>query len=100
MRFTSVLNDLKCIIFTHKTGPILQPENRAFGEARIHRHYEIMDLESRGVEEAVVRPTDWHGEGGTSGDNQTGHLTVDFRDKDGNHVTTHHVYKDDSHYPS
>ena len=113
MRASSVLQALKTV-----TMSIFQsdPTGAAFAQARIHRHYAIKNLEARGVEIAEVAqvalcftlfpstlklwnsPTEWHGEGGKSGNNKTGHLTVRFKTKDGAHITTHHVYQDDSHY--
>ncbi|KAJ7666241.1 hypothetical protein DFH06DRAFT_1295350 [Mycena polygramma] len=69
-----------------------------FVKSRVKAHFKLKKLKQRGVKHASVRPTPWHGEGGNSGDNRTGHITVDFLDKHGRHVTTHHVYKDNTHY--
>jgi hypothetical protein len=38
----------------------------------------------------AYRETGWHDESGTAFFG--GHITVDFENKDGKHVTTHHVY--------
>ncbi|PPR03663.1 hypothetical protein CVT24_007777 [Panaeolus cyanescens] len=93
MKVTNVLQILKQVVM-----PIFTKERdisaRAFAMERIHRHYVIKGLEGRGVELANVRPTPWHGEGGKSNNHRTGHLTVDFLDALGNHITTQHVYKD------
>ena len=85
-------------------------------EHTIQKHFDFRKLKKRGVEVAKMRccsvkpkqyitsnvlyhrPTGWHGEGGNSGDNRTGHITVDFITANGVHVTTQHVYRNDSDY--
>ncbi|KAN0135143.1 hypothetical protein V8E53_007034, partial [Lactarius tabidus] len=69
-----------------------------FAEERIHVHYEIRKLANRGVEEAEVRDTPWHGKSGLA--STGGHLTVDFyAPTNGNTpVIMHHVYKTDAVY--
>ncbi|OQE56677.1 hypothetical protein PENNAL_c0410G06891 [Penicillium nalgiovense] len=50
------------------------------------------NLENRGAYEAYIRsaPTGtWH----TNERDSKEHLTVDFKKEDGEHVTTHHVYR-------
>ncbi|KAF8808464.1 hypothetical protein BYT27DRAFT_7188992 [Phlegmacium glaucopus] len=95
MRATAVLQALKTITMSIFQG---NSAAQAFAQTRIHRHYALKNLEARGAEIAEVAPTEWHGEGGKSGNNKTGHLTVRFKKRDGTFVTTHHVYQDDSHY--
>ncbi|KAJ7076497.1 hypothetical protein B0H15DRAFT_864036 [Mycena belliarum] len=97
MRVTAVLQALKSVIFSAPT-PFIDAAQQMFVKTRVKSHYKLKNLEGRGVEYAYIRPTGWHGEGGKSGNNTTGHVTVVFKDKDDKHVTTHHVYQDDSHY--
>ncbi|KAH9031610.1 hypothetical protein EDB83DRAFT_2319212 [Lactarius deliciosus] len=54
-----------------------------------------MKLWERNVTSASIRPTGWHGEGGLE---RWGHLTVDFREENGVHVTTHHMYPTEGAY--
>ncbi|KAJ7686683.1 hypothetical protein B0H17DRAFT_1071511 [Mycena rosella] len=95
MRFSSVFKALKNIRF--RTPSPFSADGEIFAKERIEKHYTIKALESRGVEYAYVRPTAWHGVAPT-GDTRTGHITVDFVNKDGQHVTTQHVYRTDADY--
>ncbi|KAF9445371.1 hypothetical protein P691DRAFT_785293 [Macrolepiota fuliginosa MF-IS2] len=65
---------------------------------RIKKHINIKKLWRRKVTKAVVRNTGWHGEPGSNDGNSSRHVTVDFFTGD-DHVTTHHVYQNDSDYP-
>jgi hypothetical protein len=44
----------------------------------------------------AYREMGWHGKSGAAF--LGGHITVDFENKDGEHVTTHHVYPMDAAY--
>jgi hypothetical protein len=44
----------------------------------------------------AYRETGWHGESGTAFSG--GHITVNFKNEDGEHVTTHHMYLTDAAY--
>ncbi|KAF4471434.1 tat pathway signal sequence domain-containing [Fusarium albosuccineum] len=85
MNFTRVLNALRGITWRysmHHSKDGRRPE----AEALIRQHYEDKNLEARGVETAeVVSP--FHGGDGHPKE----HVTVEFKDAEGGHVTTHHV---------
>ncbi|KAH9064430.1 hypothetical protein EDB87DRAFT_1574937 [Lactarius vividus] len=65
-------------------------------KAHIWAHF-VSDeqLAHDGVEVANVRPTGWHRERGRGAVEPGWHLTVDFKRRNGVHVTTHHVYHSD-----
>ncbi|KAH9064423.1 hypothetical protein EDB87DRAFT_1574928 [Lactarius vividus] len=65
-------------------------------KAHIWAHF-VSDeqLTHDGVEVANVRPMGWHCERGRGAVEPGWHLTVDFKRRNGVHVTTHHVYHSD-----
>jgi len=88
-----------------------RPSKRAFAEERILAHYSRFLAKLGAADRASVRyvayaflsfysqnisrPTGWHDSGDTR---EGGHLTVDFLLPDGQHLTTHHVYRTDDAY--
>ncbi|KAH9024042.1 hypothetical protein EDB83DRAFT_2320138 [Lactarius deliciosus] len=68
---------------------------RPFVVWRIRAHFFRMKLWEQNVMSTSIRPTGWHGEGGLE---RWGHLTVDFHEENGVHVTTHHVYPTEGAY--
>ncbi|KAG6361852.1 hypothetical protein INS49_010081 [Diaporthe citri] len=59
---------------------------RPEAESLIKKHHDAQKLEKRRVEKAEVASA-FHGRDG----HQKEHVTVEFKDANGNHVTTHHV---------
>ncbi|KAH9017775.1 hypothetical protein EDB83DRAFT_2321015 [Lactarius deliciosus] len=68
---------------------------RPFVVQCIRAHFFRMKLWERNMTSASIRPTGWHGEGGLE---RWGHLTVDFHEENGVHVTTHHMYPTEGAY--
>ena len=98
---TKALQALKRILWrypTHHATDGRRPEAEA-----VVKHYDFEKLETRGVEEAHIKLVNyytsslphthyWSRSPFHGGDGQKKeHLTVEFKDKDGIHVTTHHV---------
>ncbi|KAH9015283.1 hypothetical protein EDB83DRAFT_2320329 [Lactarius deliciosus] len=66
--------------------------NRLYSAKKTQRPFVLWE---QNVTSASIRPTGWHGEGGLE---RWGHLTVDFHEENGVHVTTHHVYPTEGAY--
>ncbi|SPQ22209.1 764f348c-48bd-47a0-bce1-d27a2b1ce151 [Thermothielavioides terrestris] len=82
---TRILRALQSITWRYSTHHV-RDGRRSEAEQLIRAHYEDRQLEQRGVEHAVVVST-FHGGDG----HEKEHITVEFKDANGNHVTTHHV---------
>ena len=92
-------------------------EKRVYSEVRIAIHYQIMDLERRGATTAIVgyvahsrislihlimnvREAGWHTSGRRPCGDPIEHLAVRFFCLNGVFVATHHVYRENEHYPA
>ncbi|KND88078.1 hypothetical protein TOPH_07301 [Tolypocladium ophioglossoides CBS 100239] len=85
MNPTQILRALRSIKWrysTHHSKDGRQPE----AEGLVRQHYKDRGLEQRGVEQAEI-VSSFHGGDGHPKE----HITVEFKDEKGGHVTTHHV---------
>ncbi|KAN0124629.1 1,3-beta-glucan synthase component domain containing protein [Lactarius tabidus] len=91
MTTTSKIVTLRRIVW--KTLYSSKQDERDFVEKRIRAHYIIKKLAKRGVEEAKIKDTPWHGESGKA--SSGGHITVNFEAPTNKKtpIITHHVYK-------